>query len=556
MSFTRYQTEKESAVVFNDNTTQPLSGLEASQPAPVPGTVQAPDDTTEEVVGIKLLMIMTGIILTCFLMLLDTSILVTAIPFITGKFHSLANVGWYGAAYQLSSAALQPLTGKIYANFSTKWTFFAFAAIFELGSLLCGVATSSNMLIVGRAVAGIGTAGIQNGAFTIIACLKPMHKRPALIGITMGIAQLGLVIGPLIGGALTEYTSWRWCFYINLPCGGLVAALLAFVSIPEPSPKPKPLDALKRLHRILDVVGFVLFAPAVIMLLLAAQWGGNSYAWDSPVVIGLFVGAGVLGLVWLGWDWYKKDDAMIPLSMARQLNVWSGCLTYGFLMSTMFTTSYYLPIYFQSVKGASPTLSGVYLLPSVIGQLISAGVAGKFVAKVGYYLPFSLFSAVFMATGDGLLSTFTPSTSTGKWIGYQILLGVGQGIGLQMPLVAVQNTLPPAQIPVGMALVMFSSTFGGALFLSFSDTIFTNSLRSLIPHYAPNLDADRVLAAGATGFRDILSGQDLQNVLLAYAQSIDRVFYLVASLAAMCFVTAWGLGWKDIRQKPAPESKA
>jgi len=161
-----------------------------------------------------------------------------------------------------------------------------------------------------------------------------------------------------------------------------------------------------------------------------------------------------------------------------------------------------------------------------------------------------------MAVGYGLLSTFTPSTSTGMWIGYQILFGVGRGCGLQMPLVAVQNTLPPPQIPVGMALVMFSSTFGGALFLSFSDTIFTNSLRSLIPQYAPNVDTGAVLAAGATGFRDIVSGADLQGVLLAYAKSIDRVFYMLTALAACCFVTAWGLGWKDIRRKAPPVSKA
>ena len=160
-----------------------------------------------------------------------------------------------------------------------------------------------------------------------------------------------------------------------------------------------------------------------------------------------------------------------------------------------------------------------------------------------------------MATGDGLLSTFSPSTSTGAWIGYQILFGIGQGIGLQMPLVAVQNTLPPAQIPVGMALVMFSSTFGGALFLSFSDTVFTNSLQSLITIYAPNLDAASVIALGATGFRGALSGQDLQHVLSACAKSIDRVFYLVASLATCCFFTAWGLGWKDIRQRKTSPNK-
>ena len=465
-------------------------------------------------------------------------------------------MGWYGAAYQLSSAALQPLTGKFYVNFDTKWTFVCFTAIFELGSLLCGVATSSKMLIVARAIAGIGTSGIQNGAFTIIAGCVPMPKRPTLIGIVMGISQLGLVAGPLIGGALTEYTTWRWCFYINLPCGAVVAAMLFAIKIPAQMPKPKASAVVKELHKKLDLVGFALFAPAAIMFLLALQYGGNQYAWNSSVVIGLFVGAGATFIVFCAWDYYKKDAAMIPVSMISKRIVWSSCLVYGFLMSQMFTASYYLPIFFQGVLGASPTLSGVYLLPSILSQLFFAIGIGKLVGKVGYYLPFSVFSAILLAVGAGLISTFGPYEDTGKWIGYQILVGAGRGSGLQMPIVAVQNNLQPMQIPVAMAMVMFSQTFGGAMFLSFGDTIFTNSLRSLLPQYAPNVDAQAVIAAGATGFRDFVKGADLDKVLQAYAISVDRVFYLVAAAGVCCFIFSWGMGWKDIRRKAPPVSKA
>lgn len=524
-----------------------------SSPEALPD-VAAAQGNEEGVVGIKLLAIMIGITLTSFLMLLDTSILVTAVPSITTDFHSTTNIGWYGAAYQLASAVLQPLTGKLYANLNTKWTFMSFVAIFELGSLLCGVATSSTMLVVGRVVAGIGTAGIQNGAYTIVAACVPMHRRPSLIGIAQGVAQFGLVIGPLIGGALTQYTSWRWCFYINLPCGAVVGVLLFFVGIPEKIAKPKPLEMLKDLHNKVDLFGFALFAPACVMLLLAAQWGGNDYAWDSAVVIGLFVGAGVLAFIWLAWDWYKKDEAMIPLSMVTKLNVASGCLTYGFLMSTTFCTSYYLPEYFQAVRGASATMSGVNMLPSILAQLLGAVGSGRLVGKFGYYLPFSLFSAVLMSIGYGLLATFTPHTSTGKWIGYQILFGFGRGCGLQMPIVAVQNTLPPPLIPTAMALVVFASTFGGALLLSFADTIFTNSLSSLIRKNLPDQNAEAIVAAGVTGFRAIVSKADLPAVLSAYNTSIVRIFYMVTALGITCFFTAWGLGWKDIRKKAPPVS--
>ncbi|ERF72998.1 hypothetical protein EPUS_08855 [Endocarpon pusillum Z07020] len=522
---------------------------------------QQPTDqvSTEEehkwVTGVPLITIMGAICLVCFLMLLDISIIVTAIPQITSDFSSLQDVGWYGSAFQLASAALLPLTGSLYVNFDSKWTFLAFFAVFELGSLLCGVATSSEMLIVGRAVAGMGTSGIQNGAFTIIAECVPMPKRPALIGFVMGVSQLGLVVGPLVGGAFTEYTTWRWCFYINLPIGGLVAAALFFVKVPRPVAKPKALTVFRTLPKKLDLLGFAIFAPAAIQLLLALQYGGNQFAWNSATIIGLFCGAGATFVVFVAWEYYKGDAAMIPLPMLGKRTVWASSLVYGFLMSQMFTTSYYLPIYFQGVKDVSPTLSGVYLLPMILSQLFLAIGAGTLVGKLGYYLPFSLLSGVLLAIGNGLVSTFTPGTSTGRWIGYQILLGAGGGVGLQMPIIAVQNTLPPQQIPIAMALIMFSQTFGGAMFLSFSATIFTNSLNSLIAQYAPLVDPETIIAAGATGFWNVVSGDDLANVLVAYAESVARVFYLTASAGVCCFVFAWGMGWKDIRNKENEASK-
>lgn len=338
------------------------------------------------------------------------------------------------------------------------------------------------------------------------------------------------------------------CFWINLPCGAVVGLALVFVSIPEVMSKPKAAAALRNLHHNLDLVGFCLFAPSVIMLLLAVQWGGNRYAWNSSVVIGLFIGSGVNGLVWLSWNHHKKDDAMIPVSVLKQRTVWSGCLTYGFLMSTLIVAAYYLPTYFQGVKGATPTLSGVYILPNVLAQLIFAILAGKLVAMVGFYVPFSWFSSVMMAIGYGLASTLSPSTSTGRWIGYQILYGTGSGSGLQMPLIAVQNTVMPAQIPVAMGLTTFASTFSSALFLSFAGTIFTNSLRAALTG-AAGLDVDALLASGATSLRNAVPQADLEAVLDGYASSIDRVFYMLAALGAACFFTAFGLGWKNIRQK-------
>jgi hypothetical protein len=165
-------------------------------------------------------------------------------------------------------------------------------------------------------------------------------------------------------------------FYINLPLGGVAALILVLVRIPEQLTKPNPLEVLRTLHQKLDLIGFALFAPAAIQLLLALQYGGNQFPWDSATVIGLFCGAAGTFVVWAFWNWYKKDAAMIPLSMVGRRIVWTSCLSCGFLMSQLFCSSYYLPIYFQGIKDVTPFLSGLYLLPSIISQLITAVASG------------------------------------------------------------------------------------------------------------------------------------------------------------------------------------
>lgn len=232
------------------------------------------------------------------------------------------------------------------------------------------------MLIVGRAVAGIGASGLMNGALTIVAACVPLVKRPAYLGIMISTSQIGIVLGPLIGGAFTQYTTWRWCFYINLPVGGAVAILLLLVELPDSSAKAGIKSSISIILKELDVIGFALFAPAAIQLLLALQWGGIRYDWDNATIIGLFCGALGTFCVFLGWQYRMGDGAMVPFSMVRQRPVWSGSMVSFFFFASQLITSYYLPIYFQAVRHASPTLSGVYMLPSILSQIIFATVSG------------------------------------------------------------------------------------------------------------------------------------------------------------------------------------
>ncbi|KAF4952325.1 hypothetical protein FSARC_12668 [Fusarium sarcochroum] len=515
----------------------------------VPTENENDNEEPEWLTGWKLTSMMTSLTLAAFLMLLDMSIISTAVPRITSDFHSLTDIGWYASAYNLASAALQPLTGKIYMYFNTRWIFLGLFFIFQLGCLICGVAQSSVMLIIGRAIAGIGSSGIQNGALTIIAKSVPIHRRPALIGILMGCAQLGLVSGPLIGGAFTEYTTWRWCFYINLPIGAVCAALILVVHIPDHRSVRRDQSAIKILTTKLDLTGFAIFCPTIIMLLLALQWGGNEYDWDSATIIGLFCGGGVLLLIFLFWEHRVGEGAMIPLPIVRKREVWTACLTQLFLFATVIMASFYLPIYFQSIKDASPFDSGVDLLPSILSLILAAVMSGALAQRVGYYLPFATASAVLSSIGFGLLSTMNPHTSTAKWAGYQIVMGFGRGLGLQMSILAIQANTSPDITPIAMAVLVFCQTFGGAIFVSAANVIFTNKLRDELESRLPNIDTQSIIDAGAGAVSDIVSPANLPQVLSAYSEGVRATFLLCVACTSIMFFTSFGMGWKDIRQR-------
>lgn len=369
----------------------------------------APEDKREYPSKLAQILILGPVTLTYFLFFLDLAVLSTATPAITTEFNSLVDVGWYGyrsvqlrillltktsrygGAYQLGSSALQPLTGKIFRHFSIKasffvfqtikyfiecwgltrippqWTYMTFFSIFMIGSLLCGAAQSSTMFIIGRTIAGIGSSGISNGSLTIIAAVLPPGAQAQVMGINIGFGQLGLALGPIIGGCFTDFVSWRWCFYINLPIGAGVAILLLLFNIPEPEVKPPARQVLGTAIKALDLPGFALISPAAVMFLLGLQFGGNEYAWSSSVVIGLLVGAGATLVVFLVWEYRQGDGAMVPFSMLTHRIIWSAAGNMFFLLASILIADFYIAIYFQGVLNDSPLMSGVHMLPTTLG---------------------------------------------------------------------------------------------------------------------------------------------------------------------------------------------
>lgn len=404
--------------------------------------------------GLKLVTLIIALCLVVFLVALDQTIIATAIPKITDRFNSISDIGWYGSAYFLTSTSLQPTFGRVYKVFNVKTVFLLAIGVFELGSLVCAVAPSSKALIVGRAVAGMGVGGIFSGALVIIAHSLPLQKRPMIFGTFGAMWGLASIAGPLLGGVFTEKVSWRWCFYINLPIGAFsVAVVLLVLHIRrDPNDAKKPyLDRVKEL----DLIGASILVPGIICLLLAVQWGGSTYPWNSSRIIGLFVGAGLLIIIFIYSQIRLGDKATLPPRILKQRTVGAAGAFVFFFGAAVFVLMYYLPLYLQAVKGSSPTRSGIQILPFMLSAVLTSILAGVYVTLVGYYTPLLIFSAALMTVGAGLITTFGVDTVFGKWFGYQIITGLGAGVGFNVPLVAVQTVLPLEDIPIGTVSTMF-----------------------------------------------------------------------------------------------------
>ncbi|KAM5349230.1 hypothetical protein ACJ41O_005737 [Fusarium nematophilum] len=499
--------------------------------------------------GWKLALVITGLCLAVFCMALDNTIIATAIPRITDEFRALDDLGWYGSAYLLTTCSFQLLFGKLYSYYSVKWVFLAAIGFFELGSLVCGAAPTSTALIIGRAIAGIGSAGIFSGAILIIVLSVPMRQRPTYVGVLAGMYGVSSVAGPLMGGAFTDKLTWRWCFYINLPLGVATVLFVVLFFNPPQAPSGSAKDEVSWKQQIVqfDIEGTACFLPAIISLLLALQWGGSRYPWSDGRIIGLLVVFGVLITLFVIIQFWKQDRATVPPRILADRTVWS-CAAFAVCFgASFFLLIYYLPIWFQAIKDASAVRSGIMNLPMILGLVVMSVLAGVVVSAIGYYTPLIHASSILMSIGAGLLTTFRVSTQSPAWIGYQALYGIGAGLGMQLPLVAVQTALPEQDIPVGTATLMFSQTLGGSIFVQVAQNVFTNQLGKELQ--SVRVDAEIVLGAGATELRDNVPAGHLQQVLVAYSKALTDTWYVSVAVAVLSIIPALFIPWKSVKDK-------
>lgn len=266
---------------------------------------------------------------------------------------------------------------KAFYLFPLKGVYLASIAIFEIGNIVCGTAPTSAVFIVGRAIAGLGAAGIQSGSLVMLTAAAAPEVRGALMGMGMGLTVIGGAFGPVVGGAITQHLGWRWCMWIFLPPGGVSALVFYFLRVPEQRVKAPVRTTLRTVHHELDIPGFAIFVPAVVMLLLAVSWGGGRFPWRSATIISLFLGGGVVFGLFVVWTLHRQDKALVPPSVLKKPVIFCGCAVVFLQIGAFATIGDYLPLWFQSVKQATPTNSGLMLLPAMVTQIIATVFCGS-----------------------------------------------------------------------------------------------------------------------------------------------------------------------------------
>jgi hypothetical protein len=527
---------------------EPSSGSQSLEPK----TVE--DDKAQYATGFKLTMIVLSLQLTNFCIAVDNTIVATAIPRITDHFGSLGDVGWYGSAYLLFVSGFQLFFGRLYSFLNMKWLFIACVGIFEIGSLISAVAPTSAALIAGRAISGFGASGIFTGALTTISTILPLERRGFFIGLITAVYGVASIVGPLLGGALTDHASWRWCFYINLPLGALTVFILT-IFLQFPASPPKETKTLKEYVLRFDPIGTILFAPSIICLLLALQWGGTTYAWSNGKIIALLVVFAVLLLGFAIVQPFMGDNATLNKKAVTSRHVMCAAL-YSFCVSAaFFVMAYFIPIWFQAIRGASAVRSGIDLLPFMISIILSIMSGGFLVSKIGWYNPFMFAPITLGAAGAGLIYTWDVDTATSRLIGYQILFGVGVGLGIQQAIVAVQAG-KNVDIPSGIALLCFSENFGGAVFVSVAQNLMANKLAQKLQNIA-DIDPAHVVKIGATEITSLTQDTDtLRAIRVAYNDALAQPFLVALILLCIAAIGTFGVEWKNIKAKPESKEDA
>lgn len=483
-------------------------------------------------------MVYSGLLLVMLLAALDSTIVATALPTIVGELGGLGHLSWVVTAYLLAQTAVTPLYGKLGDIYGRKRVLQVGILLFLAGSVLCGLSRSMNQLIVFRAIQGLGGGGLMVTTQAVVGDIVAPRDRGRYQGIFGAVFGAASIAGPLVGGYFTTHLTWRWIFFINLPLGVLALVVLA-ATLPAQS---------RRAQHAIDYLGAALLAATVSSVILFTDLGGIVYPWSSPLVIGL-IAAAVFSLAGFLLVESRVSEPVMPLRLFRDRTVWVTSAVGLIVGFSLFGSVTYLPLYLQVVKGASPTASGLQMLPLMGGAILMSILTGQLISRTGRYKIFPIVGTCGTAAGLFLLSRMGAETSGFTASAYIMLLGVGLGLVMQVLVIAVQNSVDYRDLGVATSGATLFRLIGGSLGTAVLGAIFAARLDRLLIELLPSHPAG--VGAGAAVNPETLarlSPLERSAFAQAFTASLSTVFLVAAAIALLAFLLTWLLPERPLRE--------
>lgn len=494
-----------------------------------------------EIHGWKWVLVITAILSSIFLYALDATIVADIQPFIIQEFGGIEKLSWLSVAFLASASATNMVWGRIYGHFNVKWFYLFNVLLFELGSALCGAAPNLDALIVGRAICGVGGAGLYVGVMSLLAMTTTIKERPVYNSMTGFTWGLGIVLGPVIGGGFAESAvGWRWGFYINLFIGGVCTPAWIFLL---PNKDPQPGASYRDRCREMDYLGVLILMAAIILFSFAINWGGVTYPWVSGPVLGLFIGSALLFLC-LGaqqtWSiWTTVQRRIIPVQFFRSRSVLVHFATTASSGAAAFVPIYFVPLFFVFTRGDGALEAGVRLLPFIAVMVVMVFTNGALMSRLGYYIPWYTAGGMFTVIGAALMYTVDRDTSEARIYGYTTLIGLGVGMYLQASFSVVQALVEPEDVPPAVGFLTLAQFAGITIALAIANALYLNESQDKVAAMLPDYTSDDIaliIQGTSGGLLDNLDTETKKAVLELLVSAMSKTYMLVVVAGSLVTV--------------------